>query len=83
MSLASKWVAEQSVVNLNPLKVLYNILDEYTYGPICHKDVHAKTQMEKETTITSPNGECNNINSNGEISLVAVKKYLKAWVTYL
>ena len=47
-----------------------------------------KRHIGNNSTFMSPssretNGKINDINSEGEISLGAVKKYLQAWVTYL
>ena len=63
------------------------MLDEYTHGPT-YSNMHAKRHIENNSTFLSPssretNGKINDINSEGEISLGAVKKYLQAWVTYL
>ena len=78
---------DREVCSRNPLKILYNMLDEYTHGPT-YKDMHVERHIENNSTFRSPssretNGKINDINSEGEISLGAVKKYLQAWVTYL
>ena len=79
---------DREVCTMNPLRILYNMLDEYTYGPTYHKDIHAKGDFENNSTFishssTENNGKINDFNSQGEISIAAVKKYLQAWVTYL
>ena len=78
---------DREVRSRNPLKILYNMLDEYTHGPT-YKDMNAKIHIENSSTFMSPssretNVKINDVNSEGEISLGAVKKYLQAWVTYL
>ena len=72
----------------DPLKVLYNILDDYTYGPNYHTEVKPKKIIEKKGPYIKPfTSEENNknidINSQTEISPGAVKKYLKGWIAYL
>ena len=79
---------DRKVCTMNPLKILYNMLDEYTYGPTYHKDIHAKEDFENNSSFISPsssedNGKINDFNCQGEISFATVKKYLQAWVTYL
>ena len=79
---------DREVCTMNPLKILYNMLDEYTHGPTYHKGIHAKGDFDYNTTFISPtstenNDKINDFNSEGEISLATVKKYLQAWVTYL
>ena len=64
------------------------MLDEYTYGPTYHKDIHAKGDFENNSTFTSlssteNNGKINDFNHQEEISFAAVKKYVQAWITYL
>ena len=73
---------DREVCTMNPLKILYNMLDEYTYGPTCHKDFKSNSTF-KGSSSTENNGKINDFNCRGEISLSAVKKYLQAWITYL
>ena len=74
--------------SVNPLMILHNILDEYTHGLIGHNEVQANTHTEKETVFQSPastktNGKIDTMDSQTCVSLVAVKKYLQAWISHL
>ena len=37
---------DRELCTKNPLKILYNMLDDYTYGPTYHKDKHGKGDIE-------------------------------------
>ena len=72
----------------NPLKVLHNILDEYTDKVKGINDVQANKHNRNGNTNQSfmysqTDVGTDNADSQTEISPAAVKKYLQAWISHL
>ena len=71
--------------SVNPLNILHNILDEYT-GELTHsyKDTTWQhNEHEKELKSFNNNKTDDNIDNHVEVSQVAVKRYIQAWISHL
>ena len=68
---------------LNSLKILHDLLDEYTNKSICPKEVEVKTCIENKTEFEAPFNRDTTYKNQMDISSSAVKKYLQAWITHL